>query len=76
MTELSGAVNNSNFDSKTILQECEDSKYVYTSVLDIFDLRTSEKYIEYISFMGNNNSLCFRCGIKVHLFHIDTLQFY
>ena len=33
MTELSGALNNPDFDGKTILLECEDSKYVYISRL-------------------------------------------
>ena len=36
MTEYSGALNNSNFDGNTILLECEDSKYVYISGLEIF----------------------------------------
>ena len=56
MTEFSGALNNSNFDGNTILLECEDSKYVYISGLGIFELRTIDKIIDYISLMGNNTT--------------------
>ena len=54
MTEFSGALNNRNFDGNTILLEWEDSKYVYSSGLEIFEFRTSDKIIDYISLMGNN----------------------
>ena len=54
MTEFSGALKNSNFDGNTILLECEDSKYVHTSGLEIFEFITSDKVIDYISLMGNN----------------------
>ena len=43
MTEFSGALKKSNFDGNTILLECEDSKYVYISGLEISDFRTSDK---------------------------------
>ena len=54
LTEISGALNNSNFDGSTILLECEDSKYVYISGLEIFEFRTDDNFLEYISLMGNN----------------------
>ena len=54
MTGFSGALNNSNFDSNIILLECEDSKYIYISGLEIFEFRTSDKIIDYKSLMGNN----------------------
>ena len=52
MTDISGALNNPNFDDRKIILDCEDSKYVYISRLEIFDFRTSDKTIEYISLMG------------------------
>ena len=54
MTEFSGALNKSNFDGNTILLEFEDSKYVYISRLEIFEFRTDDKILDYISLMGNN----------------------
>ena len=54
MTDFSGALNNSNFDGNTILLDCEDSNYVYISGLEIFEFRTSDKIIDYISLMDNN----------------------
>ena len=54
MTEFSGALNNSNSDGNTILQECEDSKDVYISGLEIFEFTTDDKFLDYISLMGNN----------------------
>ena len=54
MTEFSGALNNSNFDGNTISLECEDSKYVYISGLEIFEFKTVHKIIDYISLMVNN----------------------
>ena len=54
MTEFSGALNNSNLDGNTVLLECEDSKYVYISGLEVFEFRRSDKFIDYISLMGNN----------------------
>ena len=53
MTEFSGALNNSKFEGNTILLECEDSKYVYISGLEIFEFRTDDKNLDYISLMGN-----------------------
>ena len=54
MTQFSGALNKSNFDGNTNLLECEDSNYFYFSVLEIFEFRTDDKILDYISLMGNN----------------------
>ena len=54
MTEVSGVLKNSNFAGNSILLECEDSKYVYTSGLEIFEFRTDDKNLDYICLMGNN----------------------
>ena len=65
MTEFSRTVDNIDFDGKTILLECEDSKYVYTSGLEIFEFRTIDKIIDYISLMGNNmTSYSFAVGTR------------
>ena len=52
MTEFSGALTNSNFDGNTILVECEDSKYLYISGLEIFEFRIDDKILGYISLTG------------------------
>ena len=54
MTDFSGAVNNPNFNGNTTLLECEDGKNFYISGFEIFEFRTGDKIIEYISLMGNN----------------------
>ena len=55
MTEFSGAADNdSDFEGNTLLLEVEDRKYVYFSGLEITELETSDKVIDYISLMGNN----------------------
>ena len=54
MTELSGAMDNSNFKGNTILLEVEDKKYVYISGLEISEFRTDDKILLYISLMANN----------------------
>jgi len=54
MTEFSGALDNSDFDGNTILLEFEDSKYVYISGYEIFEFRTNDKILDYISLMGIN----------------------
>ena len=55
MTEFfGGGDNNSDFDGNTLLLECEDGKYVYISGRGIFEFRTDDNFIEYISLMGNN----------------------
>ena len=53
-TEFSVALNNPNFDGSTIILECEDSKYVYISGIEIFEIRTDDKFLNYVSLMGNN----------------------
>ena len=53
MTEFSGAADNSfDFDGKTLLLECENNHNVYNSGLEIFQLKTDDKIIDYISLMG------------------------
>ena len=54
MTDFSGAMDNSNFDGNTILLEVEDKKYVYNSGLEIFEFRTDDKILDFISLVGNN----------------------
>ena len=55
LTEVSGAVDNSSdFDGNTTLLECEDNEYVYISGLEIFNFKTDDKPIDYISLMDNN----------------------
>ena len=46
MTEFSGALDNTDLDGNPILLECEDSKYVYISGLEIFEFRTNDKIID------------------------------
>ena len=52
MTEFSGAMDNSNFDGNTLLLEVEDKKYIYISSLEIFEFRTDDKILDFISLMG------------------------
>ena len=54
MTKISGALNNSNFDGKTILLECENNKNIYISGFETFEFRTDDKILDYISLMANN----------------------
>ena len=54
MSKFSGVLNNSNFDSNTVLLECEDSKYVRISGLEICEFRTDNKILGYKSLIGNN----------------------
>ena len=53
-TEASGALDNPDFDGNTILLECVDNKYVYISGYEIFEFKTDDKILKYISLMGNN----------------------
>ena len=53
MTEFSGALKSSNFNGNTISLECENNKYTFISVLEIFEIRTHDKIPDYISLMGN-----------------------
>ena len=55
MIEFSGAADNDcNFEGNTLLLEVEDTKYVHVSGLEITELRTEDKILDYISLMGNN----------------------
>ena len=55
MTEFSGAADNSSdFESNTLLVQCEQIEYVYISGLEILKFKTDDNIIDYISFMGNN----------------------
>ena len=68
MTEFSGALNNSNFDGKTILFGYADSKYVCISGLEIFEFRTGDEILDYISLMGNNMiPYTFAVGKNTHI---------
>ena len=53
MTEFSGVVS-SDFDGNTLLVECENNEYVYISGLEITKFKIDDKFIDYISLMGNN----------------------
>ena len=46
MTEFPVALTNSNFDGNTILLECEDSKYLYVSGLEISEFRIDDKILD------------------------------
>ena len=55
MTEFSGAADNSStFDRNTLLLECQDNEFVYISGLEIIKFKTDDKFIDYISLIGNN----------------------
>ena len=54
MTEFSEAYDNPNFYVITILLECEDNEYIDISGLEIFKIKTDDKFIDHISLMGNN----------------------
>ena len=54
MTDFSGAGDEIDFEGNTLLLECEDNEYVYISRLEIFQFKTDDKFIDYISLMGNN----------------------
>ena len=54
MTQFSGANDSSIFDENTLLLEHENNEYVYNSGLEIFKFKTDDKFINYVSLMGNN----------------------
>ena len=54
MTDFSGAGDEIDFDGNTLLLECEDNGYVFISGLEIFQFKTDDKIIDYISLVGNN----------------------
>ena len=53
MTEFSGADDSSDCDGNTTLLECVDNESVYISGYEIFKFKTDDKFIGYISLMGN-----------------------
>ena len=54
MTEFSGAEDKDDFDGNTFLLECENNEYVFISGLELFQFKTDDEFIDYISLMGNN----------------------
>ena len=54
MTEFSGDEDKEEFDGNTLLLQCENNEFVYISGLEIFKFQTDNKFIDYISLMGNN----------------------
>ena len=78
MTEFSWIANNSSgFDGNTLLLECENNEYVYISGLEFFKFKTDDKFIDYISLMGNNMvPYAIIVGEKYTLFLIQSLQIY
>ena len=54
ITEFSGAEDEEEFNGNTLLLKCEDKEYVYISGLEIFNFKTDDKVIVYISLMGKN----------------------
>ena len=76
MTKFSGALNNPDFDGNTTLLECEDSKYVYISGLEVFEFRTGDKILDYIYLMGNNTiPYIFAVGEKNTYFIYNRCKF-
>ena len=58
MTDFSGAGDSCDFDGNTILLECEDIGYVNLSGFEVSKFETDDKFIDYISLMGNNMCPC------------------
>ena len=54
LTEFSCASDKIDFDGKTLLPEGENNEYVYSSGLEIFQFRTDDKSMDYITLMDNN----------------------
>ena len=54
MTNFSAAGDKIDFGGNTLFLECEDNEYLYFSGLEIFQFKTDDKIIDYISLMGNN----------------------
>ena len=76
MTEFSGANNSHDYDGNTLLLEFEDNEYVYISGLEIFEFKTDDKIIDYISFIGNNMTpYTFAVGEKYTYFLYDRYKF-
>ena len=72
MTNFSGVLDNINFDGNTTLLECGDSKYLYISRLEVFELRILDKILDYISLIGNKRTpYVFAVG-SMYTFFIST----
>ena len=54
MTEFSGAGDKIDFDGNTFLLEFENNESVYRSRLEIFQFKTDDKIIDFISLLGSN----------------------
>ena len=54
MTEFSGAEDKDGFAGQALLLECEDSKFINISGLEIIEIKTDDNNLDYISLMGNN----------------------
>ena len=54
MTDISGAGDKIDFDANTLILECVNNEYVYISGLEIFQFKTGDKIIDYMSLLGNN----------------------
>ena len=54
MTEISQAEDKASFDCNTFLLEWEDNEYVYIFGLEISKFKTNDKFLDYITLMGNN----------------------
>ena len=71
LTEFSGANDKSDFDGNTFSLKCEDTEYVYISGLEIFKFKTNDKFIDYISLVGNN-MVPYTFSIGINLFFVST----
>ena len=76
MTQFSGASDSSGFDGNTLLLECENNEYVNFSGLEIFQLKTDEQIIDYISLLGNNMIPYTSAVEEKYIFLIISLQIY
>ena len=72
LTQTSGANDRSGFEGNTPLLGCENNEYVYISGLENFKFKTVDKYIDYISLMGNN-MVPFYNWRKLYIFHYSSL---
>ena len=76
-TEFSGAADSSSdFEGNTLLLQYEKNEYVCFSGLEIFNFKTDDKIIDYITLMGNKmiDSLCYYIRRKFYVFLIHLLQ--
>ena len=76
LTQMSNALDNSDFDGNTILLEFNDNKYVYISGSEIFGFETNDKISDYISLIGNNMiPYTYAIGSKYTYFISDRYKF-